>query len=370
MNIKFYCRRAKTAKNGLAKVEVSINQDGERSIITTDLKYSPEKFGKDKYSREYQDAVTTQLNNILLGCIQRGKKPTTALIIDVYRNGWEEDRPYTIKDLWKDYTEEMELKDRANQLTLLNRAKYERSWEAFTQIVPETTLIKDVNKATIERYSLYLATKGYKSTTIGQYLAKVKTVFLFALNNGKIDHNVFYGIKIKKSEVKEDKFLTEEELQTIENKKFEIERLEKVADLFIFAANTGLSFIDLKNLNPAKDIVNEVLSKRRGKTNILYQIPILPKAQEILDKYNGNLPVLSNVKYNAYLKEIQHICGIKKNLTTHTARHSYATRLLNHGVSLEVVSRALGHSSTNITKHYARLLDKTVVNEIRNKMAG
>ena len=151
----------------------------------------------------------------------------------------------------------------------------------------------------------------------------------------------------------------------IANKDFGIDRLNQVRDLFVFAANTALSYCDLTSIR-RDDIQYEgdvmYLKKKRGKTGVTYILPLNDTAIELLKKYNYELPVISNQRYNSYLKEIADICGIKKTLTTHLARHTAATLMLNAGLSIEVVSKILGHSNTKMTQHYAKLLDKTVIN--------
>jgi integrase len=104
----------------------------------------------------------------------------------------------------------------------------------------------------------------------------------------------------------------------------------------------------------------------RKKTNVTFTIPILSPALEILHKYNGKLPIISNVKYNEYLKIVAQSSGIDKPLSTHWARHTGATLLLNEGVPMQIVSKICGHSSTKITEQvYAKLLDETVVDAIQ-----
>ena len=107
---------------------------------------------------------------------------------------------------------------------------------------------------------------------------------------------------------------------------------------------------------------------RRGKTKVRFTIPMLQPALDILEKYNNKLPIISNVKYNSYLKEVAVAAGIEKHLTTHWARHTGATLLLNAGVPIEVVSKVCGHSNTQITqKIYAKLLSKTIVEEVTKR---
>ena len=107
------------------------------------------------------------------------------------------------------------------------------------------------------------------------------------------------------------------------------------------------------------------IQKQRHKTGVTFTIPLMPKAIAILEKYNYKLPVLSNQNYNAYLKEIADICGIKQNVHTHIARHTFATIALNSGIPIEIISKVLGHSSIKMTQaHYAKLLDSTIISKV------
>jgi integrase len=177
-------------------------------------------------------------------------------------------------------------------------------------------------------------------------------------------------------------FLTEKELTDIMSKQIDIERLRLVRDVYIFACFTGLAFIDVKNLKRShiENIDGALwIKKRRQKTKNWSHIPLLEPAIDIINKYENHptcreteflLPVMTNQKMNAYLKEIADICGIKKNLSTHTARHTFATTvtLANH-ISIEVVSKMLGHSSINMTKKYARVVDDLIQRDMQ-KLQG
>ena len=107
------------------------------------------------------------------------------------------------------------------------------------------------------------------------------------------------------------------------------------------------------------------IKKQRQKTKIDFFTVLTPKAMEILKKYNFNLNFISNQSCNAYLKEIADLCHINKQLHTHIARHTAATRLLNEGFRIEIVAKILGHTNTKQTAHYAKLIDKTVLNEFK-----
>ena len=138
---------------------------------------------------------------------------------------------------------------------------------------------------------------------------------------------------------------------------------------------TGLAYIDCYNLTKEQILKDDqggfYIKRKRQKTKVMATIPLNDVALTILEKYNFKLPILTNQKFNSYLKEIQDICGLKKNITCHVARHSAAVLLLNHGVSLNTVSKVLGHSNVTMTQHYAKLLDKTIIAEIKGiKLLG
>ncbi len=142
--------------------------------------------------------------------------------------------------------------------------------------------------------------------------------------------------------------------------KFEVARLQQVADLFLLQCFTGMAYVDLMNFDKTKHLQKDFICINRQKSDTESLIPILPHAKILLEKYNYKMPRITNQKYNAYIKEVAEITGIEKQLTTHVGRKTCGSILLNEGISIEVVSRILGHRDTKITQHiYAR------VNELR-----
>jgi site-specific recombinase XerD len=175
-------------------------------------------------------------------------------------------------------------------------------------------------------------------------------------------------------------YLTKEELSAIEKKKFTIERLQVVKDLFLFSCYTGLAYIDTMNLT-AGNIVkgidgNDWLITSRQKTDTDVRIPLLPQAEELIKKYqdhpkavnHGTLfPVISNQKMNAYLKEIADLCNINKAITFHIARHTFATTVtLSNGVPIESVSKMLGHTTIRSTQVYAKVVEQKLSEDMQN----
>lgn len=232
---------------------------------------------------------------------------------------------------------------------------------------------KDVNELNLIAFDNYLASKGMcLYTKWHNYHRHLNSVILDAINEGHMTKNPYKNICIDKGrDIKSlEKCLTPEEFHKIKISKMPTESLEKVRDVFIFQTYTCLSYSDLRyfNIKSVQEIKDmKVYTGHRLKTDKPFTIPILSPAWDILMKYNGRLPIISNVKYNEYLKVVAQSSGIDKPLSTHWARHTGATLLLNEGVPMQIVSRICGHSSTRITEQvYAKLLDETVVEAIKN----
>lgn len=204
-----------------------------------------------------------------------------------------------------------------------------------------------------------------------QFLKKVVTL---ARNIGIIHFDPFYLHPTQWEKVKIE-YLTKQEIKKIIEKEITIQRLDAVRDIFLFSIFTGLSYIDIKNLT-----VNHIQQQHDGscwiiterqKTGNRVELPLLEIPLKIIAKYDDErvglnlLPVLTNQKMNSYLKELADICGIHKRLTYHVARHSFSTSvMLDHGVSMETLSRVLGHANIKTTQIYAKVTNKKVSYEM------
>jgi site-specific recombinase XerD len=198
-----------------------------------------------------------------------------------------------------------------------------------------------------------------------------------AVRMGWIEKDPFSLFKAKFIK-KGREFLTKDELNTIEKRDFEIERLQMVKNIFVFSCYTGLAYIDVMRLTPDNvrkgiDGMNWIYTQRE-KTSTPVRVPILKKAQKIIDIYKNHprskvkgtlFPNFSNQKLNSYLKEIADLCGIKKNLTFHIARHTFATTVtLSNGVPIESVSKMLGHTDLRTTQIYAKVVEKKISDDM------
>ncbi|WP_421824844.1 site-specific integrase [Flagellimonas oceanensis] len=238
--------------------------------------------------------------------------------------------------------------------------------------------VQHVDHAFISGFEYYLKTKRKCShNTAIKYVVNFKKIIRIAYANGWITKDPFANWKARLKNV-EREFLTNEELQQLMDHPFTNERLEHVRDCFVFCCFTGLAYADVKKLTHDDFVIGidgELwINTKRTKTNTKSNIPVLPTAMMILEKYEHSpllidkkvLPVLTNQKMNAYLKEIADLSGIKKHLTTHLARHTFATTVtLSNGVSIESVSKMLGHKSLRTTQHYAKILNRKVSEDMQ-----
>ncbi len=234
----------------------------------------------------------------------------------------------------------------------------------------------ELNLQFLDDFDYFLKTmKNQKQVTINKEIQRLRTPIKRAISEGYLDRDPFILHK-SKTVRKEIVFLAAEELKILENTLFKQKRLDVIRDLFIFCCYTGLAYNEMSNLEKQNihigfDNVNWIQMKRE-KTNREISIPILPKAQNIIEKYSAEsnliFPPISNQKFNSYLKEIAAIARIEKRLTHHIARKTFAsTVLLYNDVPMEIVSELLGHSNMTITQEsYGKVVQKKVSEAIKN----
>lgn len=212
-----------------------------------------------------------------------------------------------------------------------------------------------------------------------KYISNLKKIINICMKNGWLQRDPFTGYKMNKREVIRE-FLSKDEIELVYNKVFSTNRLNLVRDIFIFSCFTGLSYADIKKLKRSEIVIGidgeKWITTQRQKTETTSRIPLLPIAIEMMSKYQNNakcinedlvLPILSNQKMNAYLKEIADLVGVKKQFTFHCARHTFATTVtLTNGVPIESVSKMLGHKNLKTTQHYAKILDRKVSEDMKS----
>jgi site-specific recombinase XerD len=275
-----------------------------------------------------------------------------------------------------------------NERTPASLQKYNRSKDLVKSFLKskyglEDIDIEKVNSAFIYNLesflkyeSVYKGKVGIDNNSVVKYFKNFKTICNYGIKLELIQKNPFekYDGKIK---TKEAIFLTQKELNSIENIKLSVERLDRVRDIFLFSCYTGYAPVDACKLthdNIIKDGYDNLWIKtQRAKTSIKANVPVLPSCKKIIDKYDGKqptlLPKLSNQKMNSYLKELADLCGINKYLTWYVSRHTFATTVtLGNGVKIENVSSMMGHSNIKQTQHYAKVLDFNIMEDMSKLM--
>ncbi len=388
----FYAKRAKVNANGLFPIYTRITVNGKRIEMSTGRFVDPSKWstsaGKMKGQSEEARSVNRQLDMLKIKIIDIQMElihqniQITAKTFKSKLLGLDEKQRMLIP-IFEDHNKKIEeLVSKEYAPGTLER--YKTSLKHTIDFLDWKYKISDIdilkiNHAFITEYEFYLrSVRNCTNNTAVKYIKNFGKIIKICLANNWIDKNPFSNYKAKVREV-ERVYLTEDEIQKILNKEFPTERLSLVRDIFLFSCFTGLAYIDVKNLTKSHISIGidgeKWIFTHRQKTESASKIPILPVTQLIIDKYLEHpqclnedrlLPILSNQKMNAYLKEIAGICEINKELTFHIARHTFATTVtLSNGVPIESVSKMLGHKNLRTTQHYAKVLDRKVSDDMR-----
>lgn len=389
-NVLFFIRKTRTVKSGETPIMLRITIQGQLAEMQLKRTVKPELWSQAKERCTGKDSKSVEVNRYLESIKLR--------LYEIHRTLEDENKlinPMEIKRRFLGLDEKhkmffevfQEHNDKCRELIGKDYAKvtvsrFDTCLKYFKEMLLKQYHLKDIpmkeiNNAIIQDYIHFLKSKkNLQENTVIRYMKVVKKITNMALANDWIDKNPFMNIHFHEQEVHKE-FLTKEELEILRTKVFNVPRLELVRDIFLFQCWTGLAFIDVSELKPEHLVTdnegNIWIRKARQKTKIMCNIPVLPVAASILDKYKDVsdctgklLPVLCNQRMNSYLKEIADVCGIQKNLSTHTARHSYATSIcLANGVSMENVAKMLGHADTSVTKHYARILDQNILKDMQ-----
>jgi integrase len=221
---------------------------------------------------------------------------------------------------------------------------------------------KDVTKVNVMRWDDALRKQLTNLESIRNYHKRLKPYVNKARHLGYIKDDPYEGVKIQRGKPTDIRYLTEDERTRIEELELD-GTMAIVRDMFIFSCYTGLADADLRKVK-REDIVREdgkeFIVDHRQKTGGKYRLMILPKAKEILERYDYNLDMFTNQKCNQYLKAIQAMANIRTHLTMHVGRHTFATWALKKGVPIEVVSKMLAHADIQTTQIYAKVLQEEV----------
>ncbi|CCY89588.1 site-specific recombinase phage integrase family [Bacteroides sp. CAG:1076] len=381
--ILFFIRESRVRKDGTASIEVVLTVNGERCAFSTGKRVKSCNWDKVKQQVKGKDEEAQSLNNYLKAIkaklyqkeaelLDRGFIITAELLRDAYFDKVESLKEKTLFEVFEEHNQEQEklVGNGVSKATYWISVYTVRLLKEFVQqkYKREDLYLRELNLNFIQSFHSFLRIdKGMAQNSSTKHLKLLKKIVNLAVANSYMTTNPFITYKIEREPVEID-FLDEEELRKIINFDTPLPRLERAKDMFLFGCFTGLSYIDIKTLAPEhfeKDSTGRIwIKKRRVKTGILSRIPLLPIAKLILDKYKGReklLPIQDPADINKYLKDIAILCEIKKRITFHTSRHTFASSVtLANNISLEVVSKMLGHTNTRMTTHYAKLIDKCI----------
>ena len=381
--VYFSLRESKQNKKGLSPIEVSITTNGKRIYFSTGKHVPATDWNKEKQAVKGKSEEAQLINGYLIQLRNKIYQKEIELLQKGYL--------ITAELLKEAITDKVEALNEKTLLDVLNEHNTERKAMVGKTVAPATywvfeytgRLFKEFIQKKYERKDLYLREinlgfiQGFHAYLLGEkkmgqnsctkHLKFLKKLLNLAVANSYISYNPVNAYKVEREPVEID-FLDEEELRKIINFDTPLPRLERAKDMFLFGCFTGLSYIDIKTLAPEhfeKDSAGRIwIKKRRIKTGVLSRIPLLPIAKLILDKYKGGeklLPIQDPADINKYLKDIAILCGINKRICFHTSRHTFASTVtLANNISLEVVSKMLGHTNTRMTAHYAKLIDKCI----------
>lgn len=367
--------------------------DSNRSDMSIGRKVDPRKWsarsekmmGKSQEALEindYLDVLKSKLKRIQQRLLDQDQHITATTLIRNLK-GIGKEKSKMALEVFKEHNEQMDRLSGKN----ISKSTAKRYWTCYNHVEQfinevykaEDYRMKDIDHQFISRFKYFLKTeRECNHNSALKYVNNFKKIIRIALANQWMDRDPFFNYKVQFESI-EREFLTEAEVQKLIEKDLHLDRLKLVRDMFVFSCYTGLAYSDVKKLSEA-DISTGIdggkwIRIKRTKTKTLSSIPLLPVAENIIDRYRDHpevkpgkfiLPVLSNQKSNAFLKKIALMCGITKPLTTHLARHTFATTItLTIGVPIESVSKMLGHKDLRTTQHYAKIVDLKISDDMK-----
>ena len=394
ISVLFYARNSKKTSKGLSPIYIRLTINGRRleqsigRFINASL-WNPaagRMKGNNDQARQvnqYLDTLTSKVLKLEREMVLDG----VAVTFDSFREKWLgiTEAPRMLMEIFQQHNDQMEALIRADKdfcpgtleryNTCRDHTRAFIRWKYGTDDID----IKCLDFEFVTDLAFWLKTqRNCAHNTTMKYISNLKKIINGCIRKGWLPRDPFLGFKTTRLEV-DRQALTQAELDRINSKVFPTERLNFVRDIFLFSCYTGLAYADVKKLKrseiaPGVDGGFWIFTNRQ-KTDTSSRIPLLPPALAIVEKYRDYptcsdlgfvLPVLSNQKMNAYLKEIADCCGITKNLTFHIARHTFATTVtLSNGVPIESVSKMLGHRNLKTTQHYAKVLDRKISDDMQ-----
>ena len=390
-HLLFYIRKQKNYKGGAMPIYMRITVNGKRADMSAGRECEPAKWnnhaGRAIGTKEeirslnnYLDTLQSKMRDAHQALIDANQIVTTESLQNQFTGKTQKSR--YLMQLFTEHNAKVKALIgngfEANTLKGYNTSEKHLTGYLQNEYGKTDIEISQLNHAFITGFEFYLKAEcKISGVSAAKYIKHLKKIVNHCIANNWLKQNPFINFK-STAKAKERTYLTQQELDAITNKKFVVDRLSQVRDVFVFCCYTGLSYADVKKL-----MRNEIgigmdgdkwIFTSRQKTDTSSRIPLLPVALTILNRYQDHpqcenkgllLPVLSNQKMNAYLKEIADLSDVVKHLTFHLARHTFATTVtLSNNVPIETVSKMLGHTNIKTTQHYAKILDLKVSHDM------
>lgn len=307
------------------------------------------------------DAIQTKVRTVLLG-MQNNNEEFSFEKFDVYIKGADESGSFI--DFMYDRIEKrnIEKSTKKQHYTAYNLLDKFGKIKSFSDLTP----------AMLKAFDDFIRedNKDRSQVTIHGIHKRIKPYVTEAYELGHIKENPYSKFQVSRGKSKDREFLNMTEIELIKDKRGLNDCLDRVRDLFLFGCFTGMAYSDIEKFNADRDIITDgdarFITGKRQKTDTTFYVMVLPQIEEILNKYNGRLPVISLTKYNLFLKALGVACGISKTLSSHIARHTFATTVtLANDVPLEVVGKMLGHTDIRTTQIYAKILNSSIAKHMK-----
>lgn len=390
--VSFFLRRDRVMKNGTAPIMARISVNGIAREVYTQCRTPVDKWDTAKGRATGRDKLAYEVNAYT--------DDFRAKVVEIYRTlqaeGFEgnaleiKERLQSPGKQAKMFLEELTLycekrqKEVGVRITQLTSNKYYRLCRYLREYTKQECKKDDIRLSAVsygylDGFNTYLQTahRCHHNGAVN-ILDCLRNFMLYCLRNEWIEKNPFKNYKLKEVAPPLKEHLSKKEIELLMEKQMPNLRLENVRDIFVFCCLTGLAFADVKELKREHLTTDEQgnmwIRKPREKTAVMSTIPLLKQPKAILQKYafdlhcmeSGKLlPVPSNQKMNAYMSEIATICGLNKKLTTHCARHTFACLAVEYGMPIDVLAKILGHSNTNMTRHYAKFSEQLIGREMQ-----
>ena len=392
LSILFWLNRQKVSKDGMVPIWVRITINGNRDGFSSGKKIHPDAWDEKaaiagmncpdyKLINSYVAKTRVELEKHYNQLAAVHKRVTASMVKEAYMP--KQVLQKSLMQAFKLHNEEFAERVSKNKGSGGTLARYERLKDKVQDFLKKKykladMALEDIEMALAVNFFHYMTMENISDNTAMKYVKTLKQIIDRAIDEGWIKHNTISGFKCTYKDPDRET-LEMHELVGMYEKEIAVERLAEVRDVYVFCCFTGYAYETVYNLETAnifKGLDGKLwITKDRQKTGVEETVPLLPIALAIIEKYkkhpycveeNKLLPVNSNVRYNAYIKEVATICGIKKELTTHTARHTFATTvLLENDVPIETVGKLLGHKDLRSTQIYAKITKRKISNNMK-----